>query len=277
MTNADVQKVRSHLATLEGMLEKRFGESADEEALLEFRRVCWAALLLVHDADFQEQIDLLVQHAKELFRGGHAGNAGQVLHAGAAAALALVAQQHRPQPRPTGRHQEPGTRRPVALVAAAEQEICTELARVHRQPAQRLARVDQQQRPTLVGQLRRLAHRLDGADLVLRVRAGAYLIEGANPRHEHEWRVWEKVKLPKNSVLVPGVISHATNVVEHPELVAERIVRIARLVGRENVLAGTDCGFAQGPFHRRVHPSIMWAKLETLAAGARLASKELWN
>jgi 5-methyltetrahydropteroyltriglutamate--homocysteine methyltransferase len=117
----------------------------------------------------------------------------------------------------------------------------------------------------------------DIADLVLRVRAGAYLIEGANPRHEHEWRVWEKVKLPQGSVLVPGVISHATNVVEHPELVAERIVRIARLVGRENVLAGTDCGFAQGPFHRRVHPSIMWAKLETLAAGARLASKELWN
>jgi len=117
----------------------------------------------------------------------------------------------------------------------------------------------------------------DIADLVLRVRAGAYLIEGANPRHEHEWRVWEKVKLPKGSVLVPGVISHATNVVEHPELVAERIVRIAKLVGRENVLAGTDCGFAQGPFHRRVHPSIMWAKLETLAAGARLATKELWN
>ena len=117
----------------------------------------------------------------------------------------------------------------------------------------------------------------DIADLVLRVRAGAYLIEGANPRHEHEWRVWEKVKLPKGSVLVPGVISHATNVVEHPELVAERIVRIARLVGRENVLAGTDCGFAQGPFHRRVHPSIMWAKLQTLAEGAKLASKQLWN
>jgi len=117
----------------------------------------------------------------------------------------------------------------------------------------------------------------DIADLVLRVRAGAYLIEGANPRHEHEWRVWEKVKLPKDSVLVPGVISHATNVVEHPELVAERIVRIARLVGRENVLAGTDCGFAQGPFHRRVHPSIMWAKLQTLAEGAKLASQQLWN
>src|SRR5688572_4035694 len=117
----------------------------------------------------------------------------------------------------------------------------------------------------------------DIVDIVLRVRAGAYLIEGANPRHEHEWRVWEKAKLPQGSVLIPGVISHATNVVEHPELVAERIARFARLVGRENVLAGTDCGFAQGPFHRRVHPSIMWAKLEALAEGARLASKELWN
>jgi 5-methyltetrahydropteroyltriglutamate--homocysteine methyltransferase len=117
----------------------------------------------------------------------------------------------------------------------------------------------------------------DIVDLVLRVRAGAYLIEAANPRHEHEWRVWESARLPEGSVLVPGVISHATNVVEHPELVAERIVRFARLVGRENVIAGTDCGFAQGPFHRRVHPSIMWAKLEALAEGARLASKELWT
>ena len=77
-------------------------------------------------------------------------------------------------------------------------------------------------------------------------------------------------------VLIPGVISHATNVVEHPELVAERIVRLAKIVGRENVIAGTDCGFAQGPFHRRVHPSVMWAKLEALVEGARLASKELW-
>jgi 5-methyltetrahydropteroyltriglutamate--homocysteine methyltransferase len=117
----------------------------------------------------------------------------------------------------------------------------------------------------------------DIVDLVLRVRAGAYLIEGANPRHEHEWRVWESAKLPKDAVLVPGVISHATNVVEHPELVAERIVRYAKVVGRENVIAGTDCGFAQGPFHRRVHPSIMWAKLEALAEGARLATRELWK
>src|SRR5512145_207712 len=117
----------------------------------------------------------------------------------------------------------------------------------------------------------------DIVDLVLRVRAGAYLIEAANPRHEHEWRVWEKARLPDGAVLVPGVISHATNVVEHPELVGERIVRFARLVGRENVIAGTDCGFAQGPFHRRVHPSIMWAKLKALAEGARLATRELWS
>jgi len=117
----------------------------------------------------------------------------------------------------------------------------------------------------------------DVVDLVLRVRAGAYLIEGANPRHEHEWRVWDSIDFPKDKFLVPGVISHATNIVEHPELVAERLVRYAKVVGRENVMAGTDCGFAQGPFHRRVHPSIMWAKLEALAEGARLASRELWG
>jgi 5-methyltetrahydropteroyltriglutamate--homocysteine methyltransferase len=117
----------------------------------------------------------------------------------------------------------------------------------------------------------------DIVDLILGMNVGAFVIEGANPRHEHEWRVWESTKLPKDKVLIPGVISHATNVVEHPELVAERIVRLAKLVGRENVLAGTDCGFAQGPFHRRVHPSIMWAKLDALVQGARLASAELWR
>ena len=117
----------------------------------------------------------------------------------------------------------------------------------------------------------------DIVDLILSVRVGAYVIEGANPRHEHEWKVWQDVKLPAGKVFIPGVISHATNVVEHPELIAERLVRYAKLVGRENVIAGTDCGFAQGPFYRRVHPSIMWAKLEALAAGARLASKELWS
>jgi 5-methyltetrahydropteroyltriglutamate--homocysteine methyltransferase len=113
-------------------------------------------------------------------------------------------------------------------------------------------------------------------DLILEVKAGAYLIEGANPRHEHEWRVWEKAKLPPGRKLVPGVISHATNVVEHPELVAERLVRVGRLIGAQNLMAGTDCGFAQGPFHRRVHPSIMWAKLESLVTGARLASQQLF-
>jgi 5-methyltetrahydropteroyltriglutamate--homocysteine methyltransferase len=117
----------------------------------------------------------------------------------------------------------------------------------------------------------------DIVDLILKVNVGAYVIEGANPRHEHEWKVWADVKLPPGKVLIPGVISHATNIVEHPELVAERIVRLARLVGRENLIAGTDCGFAQGPFHRRVHPSIMWAKLEALARGARVASKVLWG
>jgi len=110
---------------------------------------------------------------------------------------------------------------------------------------------------------------------LLKAKVGAYVIEGANPRHEHEWRVWGDVDL-KGKVLITGVISHATNVVEHPELVAERIERIANLIGRENVIAGTDCGFAQGPFYRRVHPEVMWAKLEALAAGARLASKRLW-
>ena len=117
----------------------------------------------------------------------------------------------------------------------------------------------------------------DIIDLVLRVRVGGYSLEMANPRHEHEWRVWEKVKLPKGRALIPGLVSHSTNVVEHPELVAERIVRLARLVGRDNVIASTDCGFAQGPFTRRVHPSIMWAKLRSVVEGARLATRELWR
>jgi 5-methyltetrahydropteroyltriglutamate--homocysteine methyltransferase len=117
----------------------------------------------------------------------------------------------------------------------------------------------------------------DIVDVILKAKVGAYVIEGANPRHEHEWKVWQNVKLGAGQILIPGVISHATNVVEHPELVAERIVRLAKIVGRENVIGGTDCGFAQGPFYRRVHPSIQWAKLEALALGARLASKELWS
>jgi 5-methyltetrahydropteroyltriglutamate--homocysteine methyltransferase len=117
----------------------------------------------------------------------------------------------------------------------------------------------------------------DIVDLILKVRAGAYVIESANPRHEHEWQVWKNVKLPEGKMLIPGVISHATNVVEHPELIAERITRFAGLLGRENVIAGTDCGFAQGTFYRRVHPTVMWAKFEALVEGARLASKQLWK
>jgi 5-methyltetrahydropteroyltriglutamate--homocysteine methyltransferase len=117
----------------------------------------------------------------------------------------------------------------------------------------------------------------DIIDLVLQVRAGHYSFEAANPRHAHEWRVWETVKLQPGKVLIPGVISHATNIVEHPELVAERIVRLAQIVGRENVMGGTDCGFAQSPFARRVHPTIMWAKLKSLAEGAQLATQALWG
>jgi 5-methyltetrahydropteroyltriglutamate--homocysteine methyltransferase len=109
-------------------------------------------------------------------------------------------------------------------------------------------------------------------DLMLRVKAGAYSVEAANPRHEHEWKVWRDVKLPDGKILIPGVVSHASNVVEHPELVADRIIQYAGLVGRENVIAGTDCGLGA-----RVHPQIAWAKLKTLAEGAALASKELWR
>jgi 5-methyltetrahydropteroyltriglutamate--homocysteine methyltransferase len=108
-------------------------------------------------------------------------------------------------------------------------------------------------------------------DLMLKVKAGAYSVEAANPRHEHEWKVWKDVKLPDGKILIPGVVSHASNVVEHPELVADRIALYANLVGRENVIAGTDCGLGA-----RVHPQIAWAKLKALAEGAALASKQLW-
>jgi 5-methyltetrahydropteroyltriglutamate--homocysteine methyltransferase len=114
-------------------------------------------------------------------------------------------------------------------------------------------------------------------DLVLQIPTGGYSIEMANPRHEHEWRVWEKTRLPPGKILLPGVVTHSTNIVEHPDLVAERITRLARLVGRENLIASTDCGFAQGPFVRRVHPTIMWAKLAALVEGARRASRALWG
>src|SRR6195256_2962651 len=115
----------------------------------------------------------------------------------------------------------------------------------------------------------------DIVDLLLQVKVGAYSVEQANPRHEHEWVVWKNVKLPPDKKLIPGVISHATNIVEHPELVAQRLVRLAKIVGRENVMGGTDCGFAQSPFAQRVHPSIMWAKLRSLSEGARIAGAEL--
>jgi 5-methyltetrahydropteroyltriglutamate--homocysteine methyltransferase len=117
----------------------------------------------------------------------------------------------------------------------------------------------------------------DIVDLMLQVKCGAYQYEAANPRHEHEWVVWENVKLPAGKTLIPGCVSHATNIVEHPELVAQRLTRLAKLVGRENVMAGTDCGFAQSPFAKRVHESIMWAKLRSLSEGARIASERLWG
>ncbi|MBI4524446.1 MAG: cobalamin-independent methionine synthase II family protein [Deltaproteobacteria bacterium] len=113
----------------------------------------------------------------------------------------------------------------------------------------------------------------DIVDIILKVRAGAYSIEASNPRHEHEWRVWEEVKLPEGKVLVPGVVGHATDIVEHPEVIADRLVRYATIVGRENVIAGTDCGL--GP--RVGHPKIAWAKFEAMAEGARLATKQLWR
>jgi 5-methyltetrahydropteroyltriglutamate--homocysteine methyltransferase len=111
----------------------------------------------------------------------------------------------------------------------------------------------------------------DIIDLMLMVNAGCYSLEAANARHEHEWRVWQDVKLPDGKLLMPGVVSHATNVVEHPRLVADRIIRYANIVGRENVIAGTDCGMGG-----RVHPSIAWAKFRALREGADLAAKELW-
>jgi 5-methyltetrahydropteroyltriglutamate--homocysteine methyltransferase len=114
-------------------------------------------------------------------------------------------------------------------------------------------------------------------DLILEVRAGAYSIEAANVRHEHEWRVWESVTLPPGKVLIPGVVTHHTTSIEHPRLVADRIVRLAHLVGRERVIAGTDCGFAQLETIQRVHPQVMWAKLDALVEGARIASNELWG
>jgi 5-methyltetrahydropteroyltriglutamate--homocysteine methyltransferase len=112
----------------------------------------------------------------------------------------------------------------------------------------------------------------DIAEVMLKVRAGAFSVEAGNVRHEHEWKVWRDIKLPDGKILIPGVVSHATNVVEHPEVVADRILRYAEVVGRENVIAGTDCGLGG-----RIHPQLVWAKLEALVAGAELASRQLWR
>jgi 5-methyltetrahydropteroyltriglutamate--homocysteine methyltransferase len=118
----------------------------------------------------------------------------------------------------------------------------------------------------------------DIVDIMLEVNAGAYLFEAGNPRHEHEWTVWERVKVPEGKILVPGVISHSTPLVEHPELIAQRLVRYARIVGRENVIGGADCGFASfAAKEQEIHPSIVWAKFKNLAEGARLASRQLWS
>ena len=109
-------------------------------------------------------------------------------------------------------------------------------------------------------------------DLMLEIDAGAYSFEAANARHEHEWKVWQDVTLPEGKLILPGIVGHATNVVEHPELVADRIERFASVVGKENVIASTDCGLGG-----RIHPQIAWAKLEALSAGAELATQRLWG
>jgi 5-methyltetrahydropteroyltriglutamate--homocysteine methyltransferase len=116
----------------------------------------------------------------------------------------------------------------------------------------------------------------DIIDIVVKIRAGAYSFEAANPRHEHEWKVWRDVKLD-DKILIPGVISHSTVLVEHPELVADRILRFAGIAGRENVIAGSDCGFATFAGSKEIHPSIVWAKLKALSEGAALATRQLWR
>ena len=118
---------------------------------------------------------------------------------------------------------------------------------------------------------------VDIVDIMLKVNTGAYLFEAGNPRHEHEWQVWETVKVPEGKSLIPGVISHSTPLVEHPELIAQRLSRFAEVCGRENIMAGSDCGFASfAAIEQEIHPSIVWAKFENLAQGAQLASQKLW-
>jgi 5-methyltetrahydropteroyltriglutamate--homocysteine methyltransferase len=117
----------------------------------------------------------------------------------------------------------------------------------------------------------------DHIELVLRVNAGGYSFEAANPRHEHEWKLWRTFKLPDGKVIIPGVVTQSTVLVEHPELVADRIERFASVVGRENVIASTDCGFASNASAAEIHPTVVWAKLKALSEGARLASERLWK
>ena len=118
----------------------------------------------------------------------------------------------------------------------------------------------------------------DIVDIMLKINAGAYSFEAANPRHEHEYHVFEGIKLPTGKILIPGVISHTTNLVEHPELVAERIVRFAKLVGRENVMAAADCGFSSMALYRtEVHNTVVWEKFKAMRQGADLATKQLWS
>jgi 5-methyltetrahydropteroyltriglutamate--homocysteine methyltransferase len=114
-------------------------------------------------------------------------------------------------------------------------------------------------------------------DIILKIKAGAYSFEASNPRHEHEWKVWRNVDLPGDKVLIPGVITHSTVLVEHPELVCDRILRFAQVVGRERVIAGTDCGFGTFAGMMTIHPTVAWAKLQALVEGARLASAQLWG
>ena len=114
-------------------------------------------------------------------------------------------------------------------------------------------------------------------DLMLQIRACAFVIEAANPRHEHEWQVWQDVRLPDDKILIPGVVSHCIHLVEHPELVAQRIERFAGVVGRERVIAGTDCGFGTSGAGDEVHPEVAWAKLRALVDGAAIASRRLWG
>ena len=117
----------------------------------------------------------------------------------------------------------------------------------------------------------------DSVGIMLKINAGAYSFEAANPRHEHEYRVWEDVKLPDGKLIIPGMVAHANNIVEHPELICERIVRFANIVGRENIIAGSDCGFStQATYRPEVHPTVVWAKFQAMAAGARLATEQLW-